>query len=89
MEKLLIMATLVSNPRGASSKEIAEQLQVCRRTVAEYRDFLRDRLFVNLEMVDQEGKPAPQHGWGLAVRWRATNAEEILPVIKTLRRFVV
>jgi hypothetical protein len=84
--RLIQVAAELSNPGGATIRELSERLEVSTKTLYRDRDFLRDRLglTIELELVDA---PAKRHG--IEYRHRASNAGEVLPLISTLGRMVL
>lgn len=70
LERLLAVA--IAHVEGASTPELAARLQVSQKTIHRDRDFLRDRLLVEVEY-DRHGR-----------RWRAKDAVGTLPLVKTL-----
>jgi predicted DNA-binding transcriptional regulator YafY len=72
IERLLATASAIATEPGIKTRELAEQLEVSVKTVARDRDFLRDRLLVNM------------HHDALTRRWTAEDRSQVLPLVKTL-----
>jgi hypothetical protein len=83
--RLVKVAAAFASPNGATIKKLSEELEVSSKTIQRDRDFLRDRIGLQIEM-ETIGDP-----WcgGQEFRWRATNAAQVLPMIETLGRFVL
>jgi len=84
--RLVKVAAELSNPNGATMRELSERLEVSQKTLFRDRDFLRDRigLAIECEMILAPDKPG-----NIEYRHRALNAEEMLPMIELVGRFVI
>jgi predicted DNA-binding transcriptional regulator YafY len=76
LARILAIASRLTDRRGVRTSQLIAELEVSPKTIARDRDFIRDRLGIDL-VFDRE-----------RMRWKATNVEEVLPVVKTLSRFL-
>ncbi len=81
--RLVKVAAAFASPRGATIRELSEQLEVSHKSLYRDKDFLRDRLGLTIEV---EVVEAPAKRQGIEYRRRATNASEVLPLITVLGR---
>src|SRR4051812_9694100 len=79
VEKLLQVAAMLANGYGVTPKEITRRTEISRRTLQRYRAFLSDRLGLDIETLGKDGRE---------LRYRVRNAAAVVPVVRSLRRFV-
>lgn len=84
VERLIILAAKMSEQNGAETKRLAEELGVSAKTVQRDRDFLRDRLHLEVKVRKVILDKSNPYYW--AYRW-TTNAHDALPIIESLNRF--
>jgi predicted DNA-binding transcriptional regulator YafY len=75
--RLVKVAAAFASPKGATIRQLVKELEVSRKTIERDRDFMRDRLGlqINCEIV--------------ADRHRVTNAGEVLPMLAMLERLAI
>jgi HTH domain len=84
--RIVILASQLAGPRGATKKELIEKLEVSTKTIARDFEFLKDRLGLDIQC---EIHPFPQSRAAIEYRHRAVNAAEVLPMIETLGRMAL
>lgn len=84
--RLIKLAAAFASPKGATIRQLADQLETSTKTIYRDRDFLRDRIGLQIEL---EIVQTPWTRAGIEYRHRATNVNEVMPMIETLGRFVI
>jgi predicted DNA-binding transcriptional regulator YafY len=84
--RLVKVAAAFASPKGATIRQLVKELEVSRKSIERDRDFLRDRLGlqINCEIV-----AAPWTREGIEYRHRVTNAGEVLPMLAMLERLAI
>lgn len=84
--RLVKVAAAFASNRGATIRELSEQLGVSTKTLYRDRDFLRDRLGLQIEL---EVIETPWRDNGLDYRHVAKNADVVLPAINLMERIAL
>lgn len=72
--RLLAVAAATVSPSGANTPELARRFEVSTKTIHRDREFLRDRLLVDLQPCRQDGKTV----------WHAQDRTGALALVQTL-----
>ena len=75
IERIIVLAAAASSGNGAGTVEMARKLNVSEKTVHRDWDFIRDRLLVDMRIVQ---------GTDRRFRHVATDPTGVLPLVKTL-----
>ncbi len=84
--RLVKVAAAFASPGGLNIPKLASELEVSTKTLYRDKSFLEDRIGLEIKC---EIIPHPEHEGLIQYRWRAANAEHVLPLIQTLGRFAI